>query len=105
MKGLVCRPSSVQYTNSNLVSMATPDFSMPYNVCCLTSTLLAIFSVVVINLLTRRPRLDALAKADKSAKRRKRASQLLLIVVFCFAAVYMDDDLNTWVKQQMASFL
>nr|KAJ3419793.1 hypothetical protein HK105_006489 [Polyrhizophydium stewartii] len=41
------------YTESLLVRLPTPDFSMPYNVITLTCTLLALFFGSVFNMLTR----------------------------------------------------
>ncbi len=45
------------YTDSVLAALPTPDFSMPYNVITLTSTVLALFFGSVFNLLTRQFRL------------------------------------------------
>ncbi|KAI9105570.1 GPI transamidase component PIG-T [Phlyctochytrium arcticum] len=42
------------YTETLLVALPTPDFSMPYNVITLTCTLLALFFGSMFNLLTRR---------------------------------------------------
>ncbi|KAI8145967.1 GPI transamidase component PIG-T [Fennellomyces sp. T-0311] len=41
------------YTDTLLVSLPTPDFSMPYNVITLTCTVIALFFGSVFNLLTR----------------------------------------------------
>ena len=41
------------YTTSTLLDMPTPDFSMPYNVIIMTSTVIALFFGSVFNLLTR----------------------------------------------------
>jgi phosphatidylinositol glycan class T len=41
------------YTTSTLISLPTPDFSMPYNVIILTSTCLALFFGSTFNLFTR----------------------------------------------------
>ncbi|KAL7006433.1 Subunit of the glycosylphosphatidylinositol transamidase complex-like protein [Cystobasidiomycetes sp. EMM_F5] len=41
------------YTTSTLLDMPTPDFSMPYNVIILTSTVIALFFGSMFNLLTR----------------------------------------------------
>jgi len=41
------------YTNNLLVDLATPDFSMPYNVIIMTCTLLAMLFGNIFNLLTR----------------------------------------------------
>jgi phosphatidylinositol glycan class T len=42
------------YTEGSLVSLPTPDFSMPYNVITLTGTILALFFGSMINLMLRR---------------------------------------------------
>lgn len=41
------------YTDTLLVSLPTPDFSMPYNVITLTCTVIALFFGSVFNLLIR----------------------------------------------------
>jgi len=41
------------YTNILLGDLATPDFSMPYNVIIMTSTLAALFFGSIFNVLTR----------------------------------------------------
>ncbi|GAA95650.1 uncharacterized protein L969DRAFT_44522 [Mixia osmundae IAM 14324] len=41
------------YSSSALLSMPTPDFSMPYNVIILTSTCIALFFGSIFNLMTR----------------------------------------------------
>lgn len=42
------------YSQARLVDVATPDFSMPYNVTMMTCTLLAVLFGNVLKLLTRR---------------------------------------------------
>lgn len=44
------------YTDSKQIPMATPDFSMPYNVICLVSTVLSIAFGPIFNLTNRRSR-------------------------------------------------
>ena len=39
------------YTTSTLIFLPTPDFSMPYNVIILTSTIIAMFYGSIFNLL------------------------------------------------------
>lgn len=41
------------YTDTLLVSLPTPDFSMPYNVITLTCTVIALCFGSIFNLLTR----------------------------------------------------
>ena len=47
------RPTRI-YTPALLVDLATPDFSMPYNVIIMSCTLIALIFGSVFNLLTRR---------------------------------------------------
>lgn len=42
------------YSSKLLLDLATPDFSMPYNVIIMTSTLMALFFGSVFNAITRR---------------------------------------------------
>ena len=65
------------YTPVLLVDLATPDFSMPYNVIIMSCTLIALIFGSVFNLLTRRfvvvrvdgrPPVDAPAPAQEARK-------------------------------------
>ncbi|KEP54120.1 Gpi16 subunit GPI transamidase component [Rhizoctonia solani 123E] len=51
------------YTSTLLVDLATPDFSMPYNVIIMTSTVVALFFGSIFNLLTRKFVVVRVAKA------------------------------------------
>ncbi|KAJ3182170.1 hypothetical protein HDU85_003212 [Gaertneriomyces sp. JEL0708] len=53
------------YTTTLLVSLPTPDFSMPYNVITLTCTLMALFFGGLFNLLTRTHQPISLAIKEK----------------------------------------
>lgn len=55
------------YTETLLVSLPTPDFSMPYNVITLTCTVIALFFGSMFNLMTRSFEVVA-PPADKKAK-------------------------------------
>ena len=65
------------YTEPILISMPTPDFSMPYNVVCLVSTVLSIAFGPIHNLTTRRTRLirKYLGIENKSANTTKDGAQ------------------------------
>lgn len=56
------------YTPSMLSTMPTPDFSMPYNVITLTSTVLVMFLGGILNVLVRRERKTRLEKAIAQQK-------------------------------------
>ena len=43
------------YAGGALVPLPTPDFSMPYNVCCLSCTVLAIYMLGVTSLVCGKP--------------------------------------------------
>lgn len=47
-------PKMRVYSSKLLLDLATPDFSMPYNVIIMTSTLMALFFGSVFNAITRR---------------------------------------------------
>ena len=85
------------YTTGVLVPLPTPDFSMPYNVCCLTCTVLAIYILGVISLVFGKP--DHELTNTKAAKTKR--VMLLVSVVVCFlgVAVALDKSLQTQLKQ------
>ena len=56
------------YTKTLLVDVATPDFSMPYNVIIMSSTLIALIFGSIFNLFTRSFVLVRMDGADKKAE-------------------------------------
>ncbi len=54
------------HTSTLLVSLPTPDFSMPYNVICLVSTVVSLAFGPIHNLTTRRPRIASNKSETKS---------------------------------------
>jgi phosphatidylinositol glycan class T len=87
-----------------VVPLAVPDFSMPYNVICLTSTVLAVFVGGVLNALLWRPgkeERDGADEAKAARRRRKKAVRLVVLtVVFGGLAVYFDADLQAELLKQ-----
>jgi phosphatidylinositol glycan class T len=77
---------------------------MPYNVICLTSTVLAIFMGGVLNALLWRPGRDEREAADPKtavAKKKKKALRLVVLVVgFMVVAVVYDADLQQQLLKQ-----
>eukprot|EP00062_Callorhinchus_milii_P002918 gi/632939609/ref/XP_007910709.1/ PREDICTED: GPI transamidase component PIG-T [Callorhinchus milii] len=69
------------YTEALLVNLPTPDFSMPYNVICLTCTVVAVGYGSLYNLLTRTFQIaepsDGLAKKIANVIRRMRGVPVL----------------------------
>jgi phosphatidylinositol glycan class T len=59
------------YTSKLLVDLPTPDFSMPYNVIIMTSTLIALFFGSVVNLGVRRWGVISLQLQQDTIKPRK----------------------------------
>lgn len=53
------------YTSKLLTDLPTPDFSMPYNVIIMTSTLMALFFGSVVNLGARRWGIVRILEVDK----------------------------------------
>lgn len=92
------------YSPGLVVPLAVPDFSMPYNVICLTSTVLAIFMGGVLNALLWRPGRDEREAADPKtavSKKKKKALRLVVLVVgFMAVAVMYDADLQGQLLKQ-----
>ncbi|KAG2448857.1 hypothetical protein HYH02_006208 [Chlamydomonas schloesseri] len=95
------------YTPALLVPLAAPDFSMPYNVICLSSTVLAVYFGATLNLVMRRGAGDtagadgaaaAGGAAGKAAARRRRLRKavqaVVLLVAFGALALYLDSELR-----------
>lgn len=88
------------YSPDLLVPLAVPDFSMPYNVICLTSTVLAVYVGSTLNALLRRSSEAAgaaggaggSAEAARRQRRRKMAQVVVVAVVFGGLGVYLDPD-------------
>lgn len=79
--------------------MPTPDFSMPYNVCCLTCTVLALYVMGINAAVFSKPEIDeADAKQNKAARRRQLAGVLLLVLTFGSLAVSTDKALQRQLK-------
>eukprot|EP00010_Vexillifera_abyssalis_P008075 CAMPEP_0201545440 /NCGR_PEP_ID=MMETSP0173_2-20130828/1962_1 /ASSEMBLY_ACC=CAM_ASM_000268 /TAXON_ID=218659 /ORGANISM="Vexillifera sp., Strain DIVA3 564/2" /LENGTH=465 /DNA_ID=CAMNT_0047953845 /DNA_START=339 /DNA_END=1733 /DNA_ORIENTATION=- len=56
------------YTQPLLITLPTPDFSMPYNVITLTSTILALFFGTMYNLLIKRQHYLKTAQEDRAVR-------------------------------------
>jgi phosphatidylinositol glycan class T len=66
--GVELAPRTHIHTRTLLVDLATPDFSMPYNVIIMTCTLVALMFGSVFNLLTRQFVVVDLTPAEEVAK-------------------------------------
>ena len=81
--------------------LPTPDFSMPYNVCCMTCTVLAIYILGVISVVFDKP---ATSKAATKAARQKQAAKIVaLFVCFGSAAFAMDKSLQRQVEHMLVA--
>lgn len=83
------------------VLLPIPDLSMPFNVCCFTSTVLAVYFGGVLNALLRLPEssstADGLALNENAGRGRRRAvlkRMLLLGLLGASLAVYLDKGLQ-----------
>lgn len=73
MKDLLSTQASQRmYTTSLLVDLATPDFSMPYNVIIMSCSLIAMIFGSVFNALTRKFIIVDLAEPANGDERRNR---------------------------------
>lgn len=104
------------FTAPLLVPLAAPDFSMPYNVICLSSTVLAVYFGAVLNLLTKRgdrSRLDAgEAKGVGAVKGGLRPGQgvkalklLAFVLLFASLALYLDADMRSQAEKLLQGLL
>ncbi|KAG5519309.1 hypothetical protein PMAC_001934 [Pneumocystis sp. 'macacae'] len=73
-------PIAVIRTTSLLLTFPTPDFSMPYNVIVLTSTVIAMLFGGIFNLLTRK--FVSLEEAEKTGHKLLKLHSLLYNVVY-----------------------
>ena len=87
-----------------VVQLAQPDFSMPYNVCCLTSTVLAVFLGAMLNALLRREPPELSKQQEAAARRRRVLRVALLVVAFAGAAIYLDKGLQASLRQLLGDF-
>ncbi|KAL4427853.1 hypothetical protein ABPG75_001942 [Micractinium tetrahymenae] len=81
----------------SLVPLPIPDFSMPFNVICFTSTLLAVLLGGAANTVLRSPEElagGATAAGGVPAWKRKLRRVAALLVLMAAAAVYLDRDLQ-----------
>ncbi|EFN58313.1 hypothetical protein CHLNCDRAFT_142327 [Chlorella variabilis] len=94
-----CAPRQ-QYSGSGgggLAPLPLPDLSMPFNVICFTSTLLAILLGGVANVVLRSPAElagQAASEGGAPAWRRKLRRVAALLLPMCVLAVYLDRDLQ-----------
>ncbi|GIL71952.1 hypothetical protein Vretifemale_2387 [Volvox reticuliferus] len=96
LSALSAGPVKQVYTVGLLVPLAAPDFSMPYNVICLSSTLLAVYFGALLNLLTRRGRAAGHTASERSraSVRDKALQAVLMLVLFATLALYLDAEMR-----------
>ena len=87
------------YATGALVPLPTPDFSMPYNVCCMTCTVLAIYILGVISVVFDNPATSA--ASTKAARQKKAAKIVALFVCFGSAAFAFDKSLQRQIEQML----
>ena len=88
-------------SDGGLVQLAQPDFSMPYNVCCLTSTVLAVYLGALLNALLKRPTPVLSPQQAASAAARRKLRVIAVLLVFGAAALWIDKG----VRDSMMSLL
>ena len=81
--------------------MATPDFSMPYIVCALSSSLLAVYAGLVITTITERRRALAARALSKAGRRAKVIKLAAVGVVFVVLVPYLDPEWRDWLEEQL----
>lgn len=113
------RPSAAYSESGALVALAPPDFSMPYNVVCLTSTVLAVYVGASVNAILRRPKKrkknksggdsdsgsesdddeegdEAARVARRRARKKRRVARVLAFgLLFAVLALWIDPELRS----------
>lgn len=87
------------YGTGALVPLPTPDFSMPYNVCCMTCTVLSIYILGVISVVFDKPATGA--ASSKAARRKQAGKVIVLFVCFGSAALAFDKSLQRQIQQML----
>lgn len=98
---MTCRAVHDTHTANVVTTLATPDFSMPYVVCSLTSSLLAIFSGLLFTLLTERRRTVALRQLQRAKSKWTRLKPLIILLLFAVLVPYMDPEWRDWLVSQL----
>lgn len=92
-----------------MVQLATPDSSMPYNVICLTSTVLTVYVGATLNALVKRPgkeaRVAAANAVDLARRRATKRRKLLLVLVLVVASVMLGVALDPEAQDQLKALL
>jgi H+/Cl- antiporter ClcA len=98
---LACQDMHVLHTAASVVTVAQPDFSMPYIVCALSSSVLAIFSGVLFTRLVQRPQEFALRQLKHGNSLRAKLRPVIIIVVCVLLVPYMDPEWRDWVVAKL----
>lgn len=88
------------YSNGMVVPVPTPDFTMPYNVLCMSGTVLMVFVAGLAKVLYQKTSPEGASETGGASKRMKLG--LVLVGVGLFGvAVYLDESF----QEQVVSFL
>lgn len=101
LAGLACQDMHVLHTTASIVTVAQPDFSMPYIVCALSSSVLAIFSGVFFTRLVERPQQTALRQLKSGNSLTSKLRPLLIMGACIILVPYMDPEWRDWVASQL----
>lgn len=80
------------YTQGTLVHLPLPDFSMPYNVCCMSCTVLAVYIGMILKMLMRREKDEVRKAAKKPEKGAKRVLKALMLYAGIGALILVIDS-------------
>lgn len=78
------------YIAGSLVRILVPDFSMPYNVCAMTSTILALFFCYMMKELTQD---DNQEEEQKDRKMKQRIKIIIFVVMVASLGYFYDFQL------------
>ncbi|GAB4823674.1 hypothetical protein N2152v2_010720 [Parachlorella kessleri] len=96
-RGVDIPAATSSHSAAHLVPLPVPDLSMPFNVCCFTSTLLAVYFGGMLNALLRPPQQPGLATTDKKRRASLRAKLRRVLAIGLVGgglAFYLDKDLQ-----------
>ena len=79
------------YAAGLIIPEASPDFSMPYNVCCLTSTVLAIYVGATLKLLLEGSGTKERAGAAPRGKLQQLARAAVVVGLVVGVIMYVDE--------------
>jgi Gpi16 subunit, GPI transamidase component len=103
LAALACQDMHVLHTAAAVATVAQPDFSMPYIVCALSSSVFAVFSGVFFTRLVERPQEAALRHLRARGSLRSRLRPVLIITASLLLIPYMDPEWRDYIASHLSA--